>query len=416
MLTLQRLKIHKCRVVAPGTELEFNDGLNLLLGKNGAGKTTMLRLIAAAIGSSFQDEFHPDDLDVEYEYKLETLRVRCRFQQGTDNSAERGPQMRSQTFRVELDHPSTAQIVAQMHGNRLRVTWDKQSWEREFNPIVGVAPSLDLVVFLRSLLATYEIPAAVLTALGDEPRLTHRLDEGLDWLRVTLAQFAVLFAATTDERLWCNPNMPYPGAAVDFRGALASHRGKFATLPEVLTLHSDQLPFLRRICEQLDLQDATWTLSFLEHDQRRHEIKRYGRNQVYVTTRGGTRFPLDKLSYGQQRLFAFHLHAAMHPHAVVADELTNGMHHAMVDGCLSTIGERQAFLATQNPLLLDHIGFDSEDEVRRTFVLCDLQNNADGEKTMLWRNMSPEEAHEFFADYQVGIQHVNAILRTRGLW
>jgi hypothetical protein len=88
----------------------------------------------------------------------------------------------------------------------------------------------------------------------------------------------------------------------------------------------------------------------------------------------------------------------------------------MIDLCLDTIGDRQSFLATQNPLLLDHIGFHSAEEVQRTFILCDLLEMTDGQESMQWRNMSGQEAGEFFGDYEVGIQHVNDILRTRGLW
>lgn len=40
MLKLKRLKVHKCRTVQPGTELVFSEGINIILGKNGAGKTT----------------------------------------------------------------------------------------------------------------------------------------------------------------------------------------------------------------------------------------------------------------------------------------------------------------------------------------------------------------------------------------
>jgi len=35
---------------------------------------------------------------------------------------------------------------------------------------------------------------------------------------------------------------------------------------------------------------------------------------------------------------------------------------------------------------------------------------------MVWRNMTAEEAKNFFRDYQVGISHVNDILRSWGLW
>lgn len=415
MLKLRRLKIHKCRAVQPGTELIFNDGYNILLGKNGAGKTTLLRLIGAAIGSSFQDEFHGEELHLEYDYRMQDVDVGCTFRQWGDASA---PATRAWTFDVVLRHPAHPTVTARMNGNRLTIESGDSTWSTDFSSSIGVAPSLDLVVVLGSIAISYQFPRELLDITGDraERRLTYRLDEGLDWLQEFLRDFAVLFTPKSAEEQWCTPIVRYTGGAAAMRAALAGHRGNFADLPEVLTLHTGDLPFLRRICDQLGLEEITWTLSFLEHRRQGWEVKRYGQSQFYVTMPGGTRFPLDKLSYGQRRLFGFHLHSAMHPHVVVADELTNGMHHSMVGDCLDTIGDRQAFLATQNPLLLDHIGFADADEVHRTFLLCSLQQQNDGESLMHWRNMTNEESQEFFADYQVGIQHVNDILRTRGLW
>jgi hypothetical protein len=48
-------------------------------------------------------------------------------------------------------------------------------------------------------------------------------------------------------------------------------------------------------------------------------------------------------------------------------------------------------------------------------VICDLQES-DGRERMLWRNLTPDEAAEFFNAYEVGIQHVSEILRDKGLW
>ncbi len=53
-MKLRRLKILKFRNVQPGTELEFNDGYNVLLGQNGSGKTTLLRLITSVLRGDFR--------------------------------------------------------------------------------------------------------------------------------------------------------------------------------------------------------------------------------------------------------------------------------------------------------------------------------------------------------------------------
>ncbi|WP_309895424.1 AAA family ATPase [Archangium sp.] len=48
MNKLTKLSIRKFRNVAP-TTLEFRPGLNVLLGKNAAGKTTLLRLLSTVL-------------------------------------------------------------------------------------------------------------------------------------------------------------------------------------------------------------------------------------------------------------------------------------------------------------------------------------------------------------------------------
>jgi hypothetical protein len=124
---------------------------------------------------------------------------------------------------------------------------------------------------------------------------------------------------------------------------------------------------------------------------------------------------LEDLSFGEQRLFAYYYYLACSPQMLIADELSNGMHHEMVRGCIEAIGPRQAFLATQNPLLLDYLEFASLDAVRESFVLCSREPGEDRE-WMTMRQMSDDEGREFFGHYQAERSHVNEILRSLGLW
>ena len=100
---------------------------------------------------------------------------------------------------------------------------------------------------------------------------------------------------------------------------------------------------------------------------------------------------------------------------LIADELVNGLHHEWISACLDEIGERQAFLTSQNPLLLDFLRFDSVEQVRRTFILCERASNDVGTQ-LIWRNLTEDEAESFFLAYQTGIQRVSDILLTKGLW
>lgn len=46
MAAIRRVKFHQLRNVKPGSTFEMHPGLNLLLGRNGTGKTTLLQWMA----------------------------------------------------------------------------------------------------------------------------------------------------------------------------------------------------------------------------------------------------------------------------------------------------------------------------------------------------------------------------------
>jgi hypothetical protein len=97
------------------------------------------------------------------------------------------------------------------------------------------------------------------------------------------------------------------------------------------------------------------------------------------------------------------------------DWIRLGLHHRWIATSIEALGQRQAFLTSQNPLLLDYIPIASADEVRRSFVLCRGEPR-EGRPGWIWENMSQEDAEELFSAYQVGVEHVSEILQSRGLW
>jgi hypothetical protein len=129
----------------------------------------------------------------------------------------------------------------------------------------------------------------------------------------------------------------------------------------------------------------------------------------------GTFITHELLSYGQKRLLTFFYYLACNPQIVIADELVNGLHHRWITASIEAIGQRQAFLTSQNPLLLDYIPVTSAAEVRKSFVLCRGEPRA-GRPGWIWENMTEEDARELFSAYEVGVEHVSEILQSRGLW
>ena len=147
----------------------------------------------------------------------------------------------------------------------------------------------------------------------------------------------------------------------------------------------------------------------------KRELFWFGNLKFWFTRRDGSIFQDQHLSYGQKRLLAFLYYLDANPSIVIADELVNGLHHAWIEECVKAIGDRQAFLTSQNPLLLDYLVFESVEQVKETFILCRTEPDGDRDR-MIWRNMNDDEADMFYSAYKVGVEHVGEILRTRGLW
>jgi hypothetical protein len=100
---------------------------------------------------------------------------------------------------------------------------------------------------------------------------------------------------------------------------------------------------------------------------------------------------------------------------VIADELVNGLHHLWIKDSMEAIGDRQAFLTSQNPLLFEYVNFESIEQVQACFITC-KSKLIDGAEQLVWQNMSHEHARSFFEAYQTGIESPGDILIIRGLW
>ncbi len=121
--------------------------------------------------------------------------------------------------------------------------------------------------------------------------------------------------------------------------------------------------------------------------------------------------PHEHLSFGQKRLVAFLFYLDAHPEIVLADELTNGLHYDWIKQLIEWMDGRQKFVAAQNPLMIDRVGFSSSESVRRRFIRCERQ----GSDAVL-RQFTEAESAEFFETYQAGAQLVSELLRQQGLW
>jgi energy-coupling factor transporter ATP-binding protein EcfA2 len=379
MKHLSEFEIRAFRNVKP-TTLKFRPGLNVVLGRNAAGKTTLLNLLADSLGV------------VTAEPTERTVVVLVR---DGANSLSRS---RTVTTVIGQDRSRTGELAiaerfdADFAEGRFSATIGEGSLQldEQVRPVAG-PPLGTLVDALRE-----RSPALLLRFLGLADTDSHRLDESLDYFHALLA----------------------------FRQVRGGPSASY---------YSPSLPAGMRRFEIMHDKDVgpNFTATFLDRAARTMGYQRaHGRIDVESKTTGATTetrltnlrfgfssgqdsFTHTSLSYGEKRLLAFFAISDACPDIVIADELVNGLHHEWIKACIEELGQRQAFLTSQNPLLLDYLEFESASDVQKGFVLC--ERSADRSQ-LLWRNPSDEEAAEFFAAYTTGIQTVSEILVSKGFW
>jgi energy-coupling factor transporter ATP-binding protein EcfA2 len=446
MVKLKRLKIDKFRNVAPGTELHFRDSLNVLLGKNGTGKTTLLNLIVAVLSGRFA-AFREEAFGLEYELTAPqgavTVRVENRLV-GPEFSPqdERGmagsePPISYMSATIALGgvprYSTSCEArfhLAESSGN-YRLTVEGTQW------VLRESASEVLRVPLGGPLLEYSLMADAMMwiklwgeknpSLPSMPALvtlvTALREEGLDSIQRFDESLSYLDELMRSKSL-------FVGLQVLGRFAVVASKGKAASITQRLAeglavqppvdrlVMRDQeagMEFLARAVHLLNFSSGEVRIQRTARNAGPPERADFGDLQFYFVRKDGSEIDGSRLSYGQKRLLSFYYYLDCSAACAVADELVNGMHHEWIEACLEDLGERQAFLTSQNPLLLDYLGFESSEEVRSSFVLCTSQLQG-GREQLRWENMTPEDAEGFFQAYRVGIQHVSEILRTRGLW
>ncbi|WP_225413752.1 AAA family ATPase [Stigmatella hybrida] len=410
MAKLTKLSIKTFRNVAP-TTLEFRPGVNIVLGKNAAGKTTLLRLLSTITGAT--EEGLPNDvLEVNYsasggplDLDHSILRTRVEKSAALFNESNylrlEAPNDLHQVDSFVFKNAGTIFAQGQVLPNE--VTFTSKEKQLKSNRLPRISPPIALAFALAE--ATQESgldPSTAITIFKAFLLGTGRMDESLEYWKTLLSLSIKIDDTNFDSTLRF---YEYPSA---FTKSLPkpSFSGSSVTL---------SLEFLTRVARILGYDSATarFDVEHLNIGTEQQAIRLS--NLRFFFKRLGEEISHSFLSYGQKRLLSFFAYAASSPIVLIADELVNGLHHEWISACLTEIGDRQAFLTSQNPLLLDFLRFDSAEEVRRAFILCERTSNEAGSQ-LIWRNPSEEEADSFFSAYQTGIQRVSDILFTKGLW
>lgn len=445
MVKLKRLKINRFLHVRPGSELRFDDGVNLVLGANATGKTALLGLLASVVGldfSAFVDETFALEfsLIIDDGYALE-MTLQCEGRPAAPPPAG-DPRVTPHTER-SFQYTATIRRLSDglevvIHGTPDHTRITSSAWGERTKG--GPASSPLRPGFLRG--ALQNSPAEILLGTWNffSAARVVRFDEGLTCFAAMTGvapPAQVVAAPQPAEAVFtyhlrgavlegftpCTRNF-LPGDSIE-HAIVSAHRdgGGVVSITEhdsdahqhALRGVSIFLPYVLKILGYPSAKIRPEVTSY-RHDRAKKQHHYTVRGfTFFLDAPGGTTVHHDLLSHGQKRLLSYFYYLSTSPDFVIADELTNGMHRRWIDACMQAIGPRQAFLTSQNPLLFDSVEFASADEARRKFVVCrsEVEN---GHEQLLWDNISADQAASFFSAYQLHIEPVGEILITRGLW
>ncbi len=439
---LKSLTLHQFRYIKPGTKLMFTEHFNVLLGRNGTGKTTLLDLLSMVLRADFS-ALREEEFDIEYEFTHEHGTGQVRFanqfkpassgkNSGTHSTGQRregGTQRRHHphvTIKLQLDRINgNSELDIDIDGAAMRRRKNGGAWgELDAVDVFGVS-LLEAISDSIGWADRHAMEAhAILAEFNRYGQWAYRFDESLG-----------IFESMTEGDTGRRPRLGRaPAIWMEMRFDPKPDGSSLGGASRYVFMHHQYKPMRPQSGQSSSAVELTPNLSLkkfpelagfkkmsmslaVERSWQEHDGLwwRFGQAEFLFSALRGVEFNHNFLSYGQKRLLAFFYYLDTNFHFVIADELVNGMHHDWIRACLDEIGDRQSFLTSQNPLMLDYLPLESVEQVQKSFIQCKSEV-VDDTTQIAWSNLSTEDAEELFADYQVGIQHVGEILRVRGLW
>jgi hypothetical protein len=427
-MKLTRLEIHRYRDLAPGTTLTFGPALNLVLGDNGTGRTTLLELVSTVLRADFSALMaEPFSLAWSLELPGTVLHLTVRnvppseapapvvVPRGALSLAAPPPTTELHPFiqaEVLLDAPAT-RLVMRADASGMACEVDGQpAYQRGMHWSV-----LDRTVWTLLFMVAQYLERDVKDRLKELLRRTFllspaRFDEGLGaFERIGTLRYAMEMHG---EDVFPLGLMSLP----TWMPGWLRRRVEQELPTEALELPHTEFEhgFLARFVALSGFATGTLRVELLE--KRSYEDGGrlgFGHFGFRFTRQDGSELTHGQLGFGQKRLLSFLYYLDVNEDFVIADELANGLHPRHVEACLGDLGERQAFLATQSPLVFEHLRVRTAAELRTSLVHCDVVRE-EGRERRRYSQPTPEVAARLFEAWRAGPVTLGALLRTHELW
>ena len=426
-MKLTHLRIHRYRDVVPGTALAFSPALNLVLGDNGTGRTTLLALLGHVLAADFSSLLH-EEFSLEYTLDFPGMDVHLQVRnerpatpaapesvqalaRGTPGASE-APLEPFMCITLALHAPDTRLV--------LRANAEGVAWEVNGQPDYTQKmywSLLDRTAWVVLFLASQRLAPGHKERLKELLRRTFllapaRFDEALGGFeRIGQSQYAM---ETRGEDVFPLGLMSLP---TWLPGLLRERAPRAAATGFIDVRHDEgERTFLARFVALAGLSAGRFRVELLDRrsweDGGRLE---FGRFHFTFTRRDGTLLSGEHLGHGQKRLLSLLYYLDVNEDFVLADELANGLHPRWVEAVVRELHGRQAFVTSQNPLLFDYVAPGDSDELRTSLIHCTLAEHA-GRECKAWHNAPPDVSARLFGDYARGGTPLATLLRLHGLW
>jgi energy-coupling factor transporter ATP-binding protein EcfA2 len=439
-LSLRSLTIHRYEQFRDCPRVELSPDDNLILGINGSGKTSLLRLLAAVLRWNY-DALLGQPFDIEFEQVLEV--------DGADTRVSIEGQVRYQPAQPAVKQQSQGRRVV-----RSKYEGFKAQFDIHHNRGSRCTVRVDEETMHVMVEGSQEQPAATSTSSwiaggfasmmkalveSDDPlvgdllvRAVYDLDDvvsstfvvretDIDFAQLTehISYRYSLFSIVDREALpeveirqW----FPLLVAVVAGAAERQKDHGYFAPVAYERDAQASFWPHwdMRALLAALDAQSISFRPEIQKTEKTNEGARLEGKGvEIRVRFPSGTEIIDAGLTFGQKRLITIALGAlSCGGSPLLVDEIDNGLHPGLLEKTLELIRGRQTFIASHNKLVVDLLDYDSPEDICRTIHIC--RRNPDGTQSLV--ALSDDQVHEVFEKIEVGIMNPSDVLLREGLW